>query len=99
MAVLLRCSDLANIPGINGDEAWSGLQAVSLLHGESIAWHADRQSAQRDLFSAADSAPHVFPVDEDEFATDSTQRHTILDFAGNPLICITGPPEKFSQNY
>ena len=37
-AVWLRCWRLGTIPGINGDEAWYGVQAQSVLHGESIAW-------------------------------------------------------------
>ncbi len=32
-AVWLRGRSLANMPGINGDEAWYGVQAWSLLHG------------------------------------------------------------------
>ncbi len=38
VAVFLRCYHLANLPGVNGDEAWSGVQALRWLHGESISW-------------------------------------------------------------
>lgn len=38
VATFLRVWRLGNVPGINGDEAWSGVQAVALAHGESIAW-------------------------------------------------------------
>lgn len=38
VAVLLRAWQLGNLPGINGDEAWSGVQAARLLAGESVAW-------------------------------------------------------------
>ena len=38
VAVLLRVWELGNVPGMNGDEAWSGVQALRLLHGEPIAW-------------------------------------------------------------
>ncbi len=34
----LRIWRLGNLPGINGDEAWSGVQAMRLLHGQPIAW-------------------------------------------------------------
>ncbi len=37
-ALWLRVWNLGNIPGINGDEAWSGVQAMRLVHGEPIAW-------------------------------------------------------------
>jgi hypothetical protein len=34
----LRTWHLENVPGINGDEAWSGVQALKLLRGEPIEW-------------------------------------------------------------
>ncbi len=37
-AVLFRIDGLGNVPGVNGDEAWMGVQAESLLHGESVQW-------------------------------------------------------------
>jgi len=37
-AVLFRFDGLNNIPGVNGDEAWMGVQAEALLHGEPVAW-------------------------------------------------------------
>lgn len=33
-----RCVALDRLPGINGDEAWSGVQAVRIVRGEPIAW-------------------------------------------------------------
>ncbi len=38
VAVLLRVWQLGHVPGVNGDEAWSGVQAVRLVRGEPIAW-------------------------------------------------------------
>jgi hypothetical protein len=38
VAVALRVWRLDNIPGINGDEAWSGVQALRFLNGESVDW-------------------------------------------------------------
>jgi hypothetical protein len=38
VAVALRAWQLGNIPGVNGDEAWAGVQAARLLAGESVAW-------------------------------------------------------------
>lgn len=37
-AVLFRIDGLGNVPGVNGDEAWMGVQAESLLHGEPVQW-------------------------------------------------------------
>ena len=38
VAVFFRAWQLSNVPGVNGDEAWSGVQAVRLIRGEPIAW-------------------------------------------------------------
>jgi hypothetical protein len=38
VALAMRVWRLDNIPGINGDEAWSGVQAARLAAGEPIAW-------------------------------------------------------------
>ena len=40
MAIWFRCRDLENLPDINGDEAWYGVQAESVLHGEPIDWRS-----------------------------------------------------------
>jgi hypothetical protein len=37
-AVFLRIWQLGNLPGVNGDEAWSGVQALRLLKGEPFSW-------------------------------------------------------------
>jgi hypothetical protein len=38
IAIFFRCWQLGTIPGINGDEAWYGVQVEMLLHGEPISW-------------------------------------------------------------
>ncbi|HEY1784011.1 MAG TPA: hypothetical protein VGG30_00635, partial [Pirellulales bacterium] len=38
VAIGLRSWQLGNIPGLNGDEAWLGVQAEHLAAGEPIAW-------------------------------------------------------------
>lgn len=38
VAVFLRCWHLGNIPGLNGDEAWYGVQALRVVNGQSITW-------------------------------------------------------------
>ena len=37
-AVALRLWDMGRVPGINGDEAWYGVQAQQLLAGQAIDW-------------------------------------------------------------
>ena len=38
-AVWLRGQALGNIPGVNGDEAWYGVEAWRMLHGQAAGWH------------------------------------------------------------
>src|SRR5262245_53794482 len=38
VAVWLRGWQLANIPGVNGDEAWSGVWAWRFAHAEPVEW-------------------------------------------------------------
>lgn len=38
-ALWLRVHLLGNIPGVNGDEAWYGVQAWRMLHGGPTEWH------------------------------------------------------------
>lgn len=38
IAVLFRVWNLGHVPGINGDEAWYGVQAMSWLRGEAVSW-------------------------------------------------------------
>ena len=38
VSLWFRCRLLENIPGINGDEAWYGVQCVDMLNGTDAAW-------------------------------------------------------------
>ena len=38
VAVGLRVWDLGSVPGLNGDEAWGGVQVERWLHGEPVHW-------------------------------------------------------------
>ncbi len=62
VALFLRTWHLGNIPGINGDEAWSGVQAVRLVHGEAIAWRTPTGNPVNVFFLLPLAALHaVFP--------------------------------------
>src|SRR5687767_12565573 len=37
VAVWLRAWDLGRAPGVNGDEAWAGVQAERVLHGQCVS--------------------------------------------------------------
>ena len=36
--IWFRIVELDHVPGLNGDEAWSGVQAVNFLQGKEVAW-------------------------------------------------------------
>jgi hypothetical protein len=38
VAIFLRCWHLGNLPGVNGDEAWYGVQALHVASGQAITW-------------------------------------------------------------
>lgn len=51
MAVLARCHALSNIPGLNGDEAWYGVQAWSLAQGQgALGWRTPTGNPINPLF-------------------------------------------------
>jgi Dolichyl-phosphate-mannose-protein mannosyltransferase len=50
VSIWFRCRDLGNLPGINGDEAWYGVQAELVLHGESITWRTPTGNLLNPLF-------------------------------------------------
>ena len=58
-AVVLRCRGLGNFPGINGDEAWYGVQAELCLRGEPIAWHTPSGNLLNPLFFGPQLAMHA----------------------------------------
>ena len=49
-AIWLRGHSLGNIPGINGDEAWYGVQAWRMFHGGTIDWHTPTGNPLNPLF-------------------------------------------------
>jgi hypothetical protein len=59
LATVLRCRDLANVPGINGDEAWYGVQAEFLLRGQPIPWRTPSGNLLNPLFFGPQLAIHA----------------------------------------
>ncbi len=49
-SVWLRCYALGRVPGVNGDEAWYGVQAEMVLHGQPISWHTPTGNLLNPLF-------------------------------------------------
>jgi hypothetical protein len=50
LAVWFRCRALDNIPGLNGDEAWYGVQAVQMLRTGPLSWQTPTGNPLNPLF-------------------------------------------------
>ncbi len=59
VAVFFRVWQLSNVPGVNGDEAWSGVQAARLVSGEPIAWRTPSGNPVNVLFLLPLAALHT----------------------------------------
>ncbi len=63
VAIGFRAWRLGSLPGINGDEAWYGVQAESVLHGEPIAWRTPTGNFLNPFFLLPQLALHaIFPA-------------------------------------
>jgi hypothetical protein len=64
VAIGFRCWSLGNIPGVNGDEAWYGVQAWLALHGGAEGgWHTPTGNPLNPLFFGPLALLHLwFPL-------------------------------------
>ena len=60
VAVWFRCWDLGSVPGVNGDEAWSGVMAERLLHGQCVPLRTPTGNALNPFFFAPQVLVHRF---------------------------------------
>ncbi len=60
VAVALRGWRLGNIPGLNGDEAWSGVQAMRLVSGQSISWRTPTGNPVNPFYLGPLAALHLW---------------------------------------
>ncbi len=58
-AAVLRCDGLSNLPGVNGDEAWYGVQAELVLRGAQIPWRTPSGNLLNPFFFAPQLAMHA----------------------------------------
>jgi hypothetical protein len=59
VALAMRVWQLGNLPGINGDEAWSGVQAMRAVRGEAFAWRTPTGNPVNVFFLAPLAALHL----------------------------------------
>lgn len=60
ISVGFRIIDLEHIPGINGDEAWYGVQMLALRSGEPFAWRTPTGNLVNPFFSGIVYLLHLF---------------------------------------
>lgn len=59
-AVGLRVWDLGSVPGLNGDEAWGGVQVERLLHGDTARWTTPTGNPLNPFFFGPELLLHTF---------------------------------------
>ena len=59
VAVWFRVWNLDHVPGINGDEAWYGVQAMSWLRGEAVSWTTPTGNPLNPLYFLPLTAVHA----------------------------------------
>ncbi|MEX2137648.1 MAG: hypothetical protein WD894_00175 [Pirellulales bacterium] len=60
VAVWFRCWNLGSVPGVNGDEAWSGVQTERLLHGQCVPLRTPTGNPLNPFFLAPQVLVHTF---------------------------------------
>jgi hypothetical protein len=60
VAVGFRCWGLGQMPGVNGDEAWSGVMAERLLHGQCVSLRTPTGNPLNPFFLAPQVLVHAF---------------------------------------
>jgi hypothetical protein len=60
VAMWFRGWDLGRVPGINGDEAWYGVQAERIADGRCFSWRTPTGNAINPFFMAPQVVLHVF---------------------------------------
>jgi hypothetical protein len=59
VGIWFRCRDLNNMPGVNGDESWYGVQAELVLRGQPIEWRTPTGNLLNPLFFAPQLLLHA----------------------------------------
>jgi hypothetical protein len=60
VAIALRCWRIDNLPGLNGDEAWSGVQAMRLVSGQSFSWRTPTGNPVNPFYLGPLAALHLW---------------------------------------
>ena len=58
IAAWMRVTELDHLPGVNGDEAWSGAQAMRIVRGEAFAWRTPTGNPVNPFFLGPLTALH-----------------------------------------
>jgi hypothetical protein len=86
-SISMRVWQLGNIPGINGDEAWSGVQAMRLVRGEAFAWRTPTGNPVNVFFMAPLVAVHSLFAPSFALLRSIAVVSGILGLAANYCLC------------
>jgi hypothetical protein len=87
IAAFFRCWRLDAVPGINGDEAWYGVQVEMLLHGEQISWRTPTGNLLNLFFFLPLLAIHAFTDPSFALLRIIPLFNGLLALAVNFLLC------------
>ena len=87
VALLFRAYHLANIPGVNGDEAWSGVQALRLLRGESVDWLTPNGNPLNGFFFLPSVALHAVAPPSFVLLRLASLASGVLALVANYFLC------------
>lgn len=87
VSVWFRCRELGNLPGVNGDEAWYGVQAECVLHGEPITWRTPTGNLLNPLFFGPQLLLHAFFAPSFALLRLTAVASGILALSLNYILC------------
>lgn len=87
VAVYFRLAELNNLPGVNGDEAWMGVQALRLLHGEPVWWRTPTGNPLNPFLFLPQVALHAFFAPSFWLLRITTAMCGVLALVVNYLFC------------
>ncbi len=87
VAVWFRVYELGNLPGVNGDEAWYGVQAELVLHGQPIDWRTPTGNLLNPLFFGPQLLLHAFVEPSFALLRTTAVVSGILALVANYCLC------------
>ena len=87
LSIWFRCRSLDNIPGLNGDEAWYGVQAERAAGGSPISWQTPTGNLLNPFFIGPMIVPHLWSVPSIALLRSLAVASGLLALVLNWLLC------------